>query len=359
MTEEFKNEEKGEIDEENQREKLEEEDMCDITFIWRPVEDIAREKEISFQHSRKRERTTPENSAEMVAYIKNFITWLSVISRVLLFSAASLMIIMFVIIIYALDLEAKEKGDPVHQLMAREGSISGLTKDQDTVIGRIFLSLINAAAILLLFSNFGFFVLPAWEDSVGPLTGDYGCVARAERTYNWVLSEEGMFKMAYSVIAPTGLIILANVPAPLDNNNSPARHLQFELHLFAIFAGCGPLLIGELYQLIRGEQMFKRCSGWRQVFRFICVVAAAVSFLIYEIMGARHEYGKHGRGKSCKAEIACMIFLSADLIAISFTPIKAEVISTRKTVRGTQPKVNHLSKLQYLCGIIRSPSKNK
>jgi len=340
MTKEFKNEGKGEADEENQREKLEEDDICDITLIW-PAEDIAKEKEIAVRHSRERERTTPDNSVEMVAYINNFFTWLSAISRLLLFLAASLMLIMFVIIMYAIDLEAKEQGKSINKFLSDVGSISGLTKDQDTIIGRIFFCLVNAGAILMLFSNFGFFILPAWEDSVGLLTRDCGRVgtivqegckavayrsgyARAETKYNWVLSEEGIFKMMYSVIAPTGLIIFASAPSPPNDNNSPAKQLQFMLHLVGIFSACGPLMICELYQIIRGERIFKRCTGLRQVFRLVCVVAAVISFLVYKILDSKYGHGTPGKGKSCKAEFACMIFLLADLIAISFTPVKAE-----------------------------------
>jgi len=196
----------------------------------------------------------------------------------------------------------------------------------------------SASSLLMLFSNFGFYLLPRWETekTLSSLDNCVGWTAsqcfrmlicfnfkRVEATSNWVVGEEGLFKLAWQIIMPSMLLLLAMVPLPVPG--SGAYKIQATVHLILAIFTFMTYTVCELYQLIRGEKIFKRSTGIIQKLRFFCMVCAAIGMFVYlGTQGVHKSKDSLGSFFSASFETVGFMFLLVDMMLICFIPIKAE-----------------------------------
>jgi hypothetical protein len=198
----------------------------DVKYAW-PDDEIQMAEQISQEEqrylfgtlrrpARNFGRTTTDNEIDMVAYMNNQQTWNASASRFLFFSAACLGLSALIMLYWSSYLSSVSEGLSFKQHIAKEGSISGMYRDKGTpsAPNRMFEAFMSAAALVILFSNFGFYLLPRWEnekslnsraDRVGWCASEcfrmFICFnyKRIESTSNWVVGEEGRSIMYLAV----------------------------------------------------------------------------------------------------------------------------------------------------------------
>jgi len=282
--------------------------------------------------------------------LNNKENWHAVASRVMLFMGAILGIMTFVmLLLIAVD---NEEDLTTWEYIKSRGSVSAFYGDKSTptTAGKLFPCFINSAALLILFSNFGFYILPRWEnivtvDSSDGLTGDLINVARkcscfaenykrVEATSNWVTGEEGLFKIMYNILVPILMFVAAGVPLPAEGQSS----LQARVHSASAISMVVTIGICELIQLFRGEKMHIRCTGKIQIMRLICITLGLICILFYVIFekAPRHSTKK---GLCAVFEALSFIFLIFVFVMHCFTPIKAQ--QSVFALGGTKWHKNH------------------
>jgi hypothetical protein len=153
-------------------------------------------------------RTTTDNEIEMTAYMNNQQTWNAAGSRFKFFSAACLGMSAIVFLYWSSYLSSLEQGLTLGEHISKEGSISGMYRNKaaPSAPNQLFEAFMGCAALLILFSDFGFHLLPRWEneedlnsrpDRIGWCASECFRMAicfnykRVESTSNWVVGEEG------------------------------------------------------------------------------------------------------------------------------------------------------------------------
>lgn len=304
---------------------------------WDPAE-IALAQTIAAD--REKSRTQVDNELDLVAYLNNKETWYSAGSRFLLFMGATWGVAGIVVLLIASGEEAKTNGLTLWEFMKVEGSVSSLYQTDangTSASTQLFQAFLTAASILIIISNFGFYVLPRWENqttlskmdgNVGEIshqTLKYFCICRAnykriEATSNWVTSEEGLFKMAFNMFAGIVVLLIGSVPLPPANARSKIQtmvHLLVAMLAFAVMAIC------ELYQIFRGERILSRCTGVIQIGRVGLILIAAIGMGVY-MFCREAEVNSTKRGMAALWETIGFLAMFVDLMLICCIPIKAE-----------------------------------
>jgi hypothetical protein len=134
--------------------------------------------------------------------------------------------------------------------------------------------------------------------------------------------QKGLFKLAWQIMMPVTLLLLAMVPLPQAENRNKVQltcHTAIAIVNFITYTVC------ELYQLIRGERMFRRSTGPIQKGRLACMIFAIIGQFVY--LGTQNlPKHKDSWGAFCSAtfETAGFFFVLLDMMLICFIPIKAE-----------------------------------
>mmetsp|Transcript_16990 Transcript_16990/g.25215 ORF Transcript_16990/g.25215 Transcript_16990/m.25215 type:complete len:377 (-) Transcript_16990:130-1260(-) len=289
---------------------------------------------------RQKGRTLVDNEVDLVSYLNNKETWYAAGSRFMLFMGASWGVAGIFVLLVASGEEAKEEGLTLWEHMKIQGSVSSLYQAGDSGANaptQLFQAFLTAASVLIMMSNFGFYVLPRWENHVslsmaegnlGEITHlslKYFCICRAnykriEATSNWVTSEEGVFKMAYNMLAGVVVLLVAAVPLPPAGNRS---EIQVMVHMLVALLAFGVMGICELYQIIRGERIFKRRSGVIQILR-LCMILLAVAGMGVYIFCRSADEGTTKRGMAALWETIGFLAMFVDLMLLCLIPIKVE-----------------------------------
>jgi len=290
---------------------------------------------------REVQRTRYDNEVDMVAYLNNKENWHAVSSRMTLFTSAVLALVAMLSLLITAAEEASFQKISTWEFISQARSVSGLVRLSDgapTASNVIFEAFLTSSAILLIFSNFGFYIMPRWETrhmilAQEGLGGEMAhqvtkhmCICRTnykriEATSNWVTGEEGIFKIAYNIVVGVCIKLVARVPIPPQD--SPQDVYMSDVHKvvavlsFVIFSVC------ELYQLFRGERIYKRRTGLIQIMRLICLIFGLIGiggYLAFESAPA----GSDEAALCVIFEWFGFVFLLCILFLYCFVPIKAE-----------------------------------
>lgn len=321
----------------------------DVIYLWHAKEiDIANNLSSSPERdilncmewpTREAMRTHMDNEIDMIAYLNNKENWNVVYSRMCLFIGSLLAIIALVSLIITSSEEAAEENISFYQFISNARSVSGIYRLRDgapSAANQIFSAFLTATSILMVVSNFGFYVMPRWETHSTIMASDTrgGDIAhrtmrlcmcrtnfrRIEATSNWVTGEEGIFKIAYNLVAGICIALISSVPTPPEGEAQAVYmakvHTTVAILTFVISIFC------EIYQLFRGEKMYKRCTGMVQIMRLICVIFGIIGILGYVILQGKPK-GSDGAALCVIFEWFGFLFLILIFLCYCFVPIKA------------------------------------
>lgn len=337
-------------DEEGQ-EKGEDSDTTTVVYQWDGESiDIANRLSIKKGQflgcptpTRESRRTYMDNEVDIAAYLNNEQNWKVLASRMSLFFGCILCYVgLFMVFITSANI-AKKYDITAWKYICMKGSVSALysmsTSGPTTSTNLLFEAFLGTGAILILFSNFGYYIVPRWEShrSLSAREGIVGVVAhqtmkhicicrssyrRIEATSNWVVGEEGIFKVTYNIVAVAALKLLASVPITQDIHSDQDAHFQFQVHDTLAKIVPFTLVICELYQLFRGERMHKRCTGMIQIMRLLSVIIGLICLGVFNILQAA-PYASNGKGLSVVFEWVGFFLMCTVMFLYCFVPIKA------------------------------------
>jgi len=325
--------------EENPLPDTEEEYVAGRTVVYQWDEsELALARLIS--EERQARRTQVDNEIDLVAYLNNKETWYSAGSRFMLFMGAVWGVVGIAVLLVVTGEQAGKEGMTLWEYLCLQGSVSSLYQDSNygaNASTKLFQAFMTCASILIVLSNFGFYVLPRWENQVtlARMEGNLGeishqsmkyfCICRAnyrrvEATSNWVTGEEGIFKMAFNMFAGIIVLLIASVPLPPSEHRSD---IQVKVHMLVALLAFGVMAVCELYQIFRGERMLKRCTGKIQVLRVIMILIGAIGMGVY-VTCRNAERGSTKRGMAALWECIGFLALFSDLMLLCLIPIKVE-----------------------------------
>ena len=188
-----------------------------FVYYW-PDEEIALAEEISKESQRfifgylerpprSDTRTSTDNRIDMAAYLNNQETW-KIVSSKLMFFMASVMAMLAMLTVYLASYASsgEEMSLTVREHISREGSLSSMWREQ-AAANRLNQAFMVCSSLLMFLSNFGFYLLPRWENEQTFAKHDdkkgwcffqclqnlvcFNSYKRVEATSNWVVGEEG------------------------------------------------------------------------------------------------------------------------------------------------------------------------
>ena len=310
-------------------------------------------------------RAPADNEVNVRGYIAAMVVYLHFLSRCLLWGGAWMAIIGFAFV----GLSANHQQLDVNKF----GSVSSVVADLDSPQGKFFKGFMSFGWLLIAISGFGFFIAPRWEhhdDGVHGADGLCGSsctsvpmcacspsrvVSKEEAGQCWVYSLEGRFKMWWQIIAPMGIVLVAQVPVKHGGDHADAFadtiHTACAVFAFLMCLWC------EWYQLLVGEKVWKKRFKFRsklQLGRFVCCLMGTLFILMYVVggnkMGATREFhekstvtpqdhtykpDEHGNPKDGApwgavafiCEAISGMFLAVDYMLLSYTPPSATIVA--------------------------------
>jgi len=304
----------------------------------------------------QKHRTDHDNEVHEKVHLSNLFTFLQIWSRFLMFLGAWISIIGIILVLIVVSKE-QEEGHSLWWAMKQYGSISAIVHDYKTIEGKIFYASMQTGYLMIMFSFFSFFVLPGWAKGAGTswwghlsswCIGRFVCcwmarIPKAVRQRSWVLQNEGLYKITWNIIAPLGIILVANVPAYRDDTSSDptraanAKGIQGTIHSQSAQVSFILAISFELYQLLVGERLFGKGHRGAKflcckvealgMIRFILIVFAAIGVLLYVVGSAVGKSGSTWNGIAVVGEAFGGVCLALDFVAITFAPMNASQVA--------------------------------
>ena len=146
-----------------------------------------------------------------------------------------------------------------------KGTISSIVSDIDSPQGRVFFGFIMIGALVLLLSEFPFWLYRQWEGS--------------QRSIDFLFEREGHERMIWNTIVPVGLAIAAIVSSPSGAHG--LDQIMTGVHMVSIMGGCVlPLMYFETKQLYMEEALsreyYRMPDQW---VRIACIGLVYVNFV--------------------------------------------------------------------------------
>lgn len=290
--------------------------------------------------TRVAQRTFMDNEADIVSYLNNKENWYLMASRMSLFTGCVLCYCGLISVIITSSFDAQNADMTTWEYWTYSGSVSKLyalgASGTTTSTNVLFDAFLSAGAILIIFSNFGFYLMPRWENhrTLSARRGMKGEIAhqslkhccicisnyrRIEATSNWVTGEEGLFKIMYNIVAGISLKLIASVPI---RDDAEKGDLQQRTHTLIAPILAVTIIVCESYQLFRGERMYRRCTGKLQIMRLICLILGSLGMIGY-LISMDYPSPSFGRGLCVVVEWIGFFFITSVLFLYCFEPIKA------------------------------------
>jgi hypothetical protein len=256
------------------------------------------------------QRTEKDNEIATRRFVANFFVWYGTLARYFVWAGGAF--IMLAIAGLFLFMLVNEDNP------ALAASVSSYIQDDSTPQGKLFSGFSIVAGVMVLFSMFGFFVLPRWQQkenrggcarfccitelfSLCGICSPHRVYTRGQRARSWVLEEEGRVKIWWQVVATAFVMLVALIPVHTNRQellranksanfvSTPADQITDQIHTAAAVFGCLLFIVLEMVQLIRGEGIFDRNDFHRttnlQWARFASSFLALIFLIGYVVLG--------------------------------------------------------------------------